>query len=433
MRTVSQKRRREGLKNIAARETVTPPISVLHVISNLKVGGAQEALRTLVGAQVAKGCRPVICTFEDGPLRSPIKSIGVPVEVVPGRAASVVMLPLFLADMWRLHRSLLRLIDKYNVDIVQTHLLRVLDFVVLSLRIRRRIRVCWTIQNSRFTLREEHLQQQKWLLRPKRWAHRCLYRVMSRWVDGIVAVSSEVKTSILREMGRDGSKVRVIENSVNVDRYRLRSDRPRIRSEVRRQIGIPKDDPVMIAVATFKRQKGHHYLLEAAVPVVHRFSRLRILLVGDGDLRETLVEQSNQLGLQENVHFLGTRHDIPDLLAASDYFVLPSLWEGLSVALLEAMASGLPIIATTVSGTKQVMIHGESGWLVAPGRSHELEKAMLHLLSNPALCRSMGVAAQRRVEELFGAEKCAAEHVALYRMNGCRDRSQLETSDFTEP
>jgi len=310
------------------RAATNEPVRVLQVISNLKVGGAQEAVRTLVEALPAEGCRPVVCTFEDGPLREPIERLGIPIEVLRGRVHDVLVPPLFLIDVMRIRRDLMRIIEKHNIDVVQTNLLRALDFVVLSLRTRRRLRVFWTIQNSNFTLREEHLRRAKWLLRPKRWAHKLLYRLASRWVNGFIAVSEEVKTVIVREIGPVGNKITVICNAVDVSRYQRRADRV----QVRRQLGIPENASVLTVVATFKRQKGHCYLLDATPSVIRRFPQLHILLAGDGELKGQLLAQTEKLGIQRHVHFLGTRRDIPDLLAASDCFVLPSLWEGLSLA-----------------------------------------------------------------------------------------------------
>jgi glycosyltransferase involved in cell wall biosynthesis len=121
------------------------------------------------------------------------------------------------------------------------------------------------------------------------------------------------------------------------------------------------------------------------------------------------------LNLGEHIHFLGNRHDVPDLLAASDIFVLPSLWEGLSMALLEAMASGLPIVASEVSGTVQVVIPNETGLLVPPGDVQKLTEAIKQLLSDPTRAQAMGAAAKQRVEAEFSAQKQADEHLTLYR------------------
>ena len=136
--------------------------------------------------------------------------------------------------------------------------------------------------------------------------------------------------------------------------------------------------------------------------------------------REELQAQVAGLNLGKHIHFLGNRHDVSDLLAASDVFVLPSLWEGLSMALLEAMASGLPIVASKVSGTVQAILPNETGLLIPPGDVQRLTEAIEQMLDDPVRAQAMGAAARRRVEAEFSAEKQADDHIALYRrlLNG---------------
>lgn len=391
-----------------------PPPRTLLVVDNLEIGGAQEAVRTLASGFARKGLEISVCALRDGPLREPIERLGLRVDILRGRTHSVLALPWFVAEMIRIRRDLLRIVDERRIDVIQTHLLRALDFLVLSLRLRRRLRrrfrIFWTIHNTRFSLRRDHLHRAKWLLRPKRWMYRQLYRFGSRWVDGIVAVSDEVQASFQREVGGCAGKITVICNGVDVDRYRRGLDREAVRT----RLGIAGSTFVIGVVATFKTQKGHAYLLEAAASLVRRFPQLHFLFVGDGELREDLLRRTRALDLEAHVDFLGIRNDVPELLGACDAFVLPSLWEGLPVALLEAMAAGLPIIATAVDGTKQAMVHAETGWLVAPRSVSELEQALIELLTDQRRARAMGTAAQRRVSALFGTEPYVAKHLALY-------------------
>ncbi len=167
----------------------------------------------------------------------------------------------------------------------------------------------------------------------------------------------------------------------------------------------------MTMVGTFKRQKGHAVLIAALGAIATRVPRLHVLLVGEGELSDDIRMQVEDAGLTGRVHFLGSRRDVPALLAASDSFVLPSLWEGLPVALVEAMASALPVVATAVSGTRQVMIDGETGFLVPPDDAPALARAIVELLSDPARASEMGVAGRRRVVTHFGAA-AQAEHLA---------------------
>ena len=184
-------------KPAAAKEqTSTQPLRILLLISNLQIGGAQEVVRTLCEYFPQKGYPTVVCTFEDGPLRKEIELAGIPVEILPARKHSVVSLPSFLLEMLRIRESIGSIIDKYQINVVQTQLLRGLDFLVLSLRFGRKLLVFWTFHNALFVLRREHLPRHSWLLGFKRWAHSQLYRWTSRWVNGMIVVSEDVKKAI---------------------------------------------------------------------------------------------------------------------------------------------------------------------------------------------------------------------------------------------
>ncbi|MCP4538179.1 MAG: glycosyltransferase [Chloroflexi bacterium] len=391
----------------------TRKLNVMHIILSLDVGGAQEVVRTLVEYLAASECVPIVCTFKDGPLRHEIERVGVTVQVLPRRRHGILALPWFVADMVCIWRALKTLINQYHIDVVQTHLLRVFDFMALLLRWTTPVRaVFWTFHSANFVIKKEHLARHKWLLTPKRWAYRCLYVLTARWVDGFVAVSEQIQESLVQEFGPAvASKITVISNGVDVHRY----GNERNRKAIRRSLSVPYAAQVLIMVGTLKPVKGHRYMLEALPALVSRCPAVYLVVVGDGELRDVLQAQVAALNLSNHVRFLGNRQDIGDLLVAADVFVLSSLWEGLSMALLEAMASSLPIVATEVSGTTQAIISDETGLLVPPGDATKLAQAIEQLLSNPERARAMGARARQRVETEFGARKQANEHIALYR------------------
>lgn len=383
----------------------------MQVISNLDIGGAQEMVRTLAKGLREAGCPVVVCSFRDGPLRAEIEREGIPVEILPNRRNSALAFPLFLWEMGGLRRGLRLLVRKHDVNVVQTHLLRSMDFLVLSLQLGGGPRVLWTFHNALFDLREDHLARHKWSLEPKRFSHHLLYRLGSRWVSGLVAVSEDVKKSILETMrGIPAEKISVILNRVDTSRYGRAKDRSRIRQG----LGFGPSDHLMAVVATLKRQKGHRFLLQAASSLLPRFPHLHLLLVGDGGLRADLQSLTRELKIESHVHFLGSRGDVPRILGASDSFVLPSLWEGLPMALMEAMASGLPIVATDVSGTRQVMAPGETGLIVPPADSSRLAQALAALLTDPERAAEMGRAARRRAETQLSVHKQVEEYMARY-------------------
>jgi glycosyltransferase involved in cell wall biosynthesis len=392
-----------------------PGLTVLQLTPNLEVGGAQETTRILAKYLPRSGCGTVVATFEDGPLRADIAQLGVCVEVLPGRRHSIVALGRFAAEMVRLRRALVRLVRAHHVDVVLTKGLGTLDFLVMTLRLRARSsgprpQVWWTIENSVFMVRREHLASHAWLLRPKQLSHRLLYRVGARLVNGIIAVSDDTARSFRQRVGEVGDRVVVVCNAVDTERYPASIDRGVLRA----QLGFGPQHHVMTMVGTFKRQKGHTYLLDAFATVAGQLADLHILLVGDGELAGQVRARVTDLGLDGRVHLLATRRDVPELLAASDSFVLPSLWEGLPVALVEAMASGLPVIATDVSGTSQVMVAGETGWIVPPADADALAEAMIELVSDPARAAAMAQAAAARAAA-FSAQAQAEHLAALFR------------------
>jgi glycosyltransferase involved in cell wall biosynthesis len=384
----------------------------MQLVNNLDIGGAQEVVRTLSAYLIERGAPTVVCTLRDGPLRSEIEEMGITVEVLPGRTHSFLSPRHFLKEIAGIRKGLTHLVRKYDIDVIQTHLLRSLDFLVASLKLSfPRLLVFWTVHNYLFELRADQLPGQHWLLKPKKLLHNALYRKVSHRINGFIAVSEEVEQAIQQTIRVNQSRITTISNGVDIRRYQRKVDR----TAVRRSLGLKDQDQVMILVGTLKEQKGHRYLIQAAAPLIEQNNKLHILFPVDGPLRASLQQHVQQHGLVKHIHFLGSRKDIPDLLAASDYFVLPSLWEGLAMALIEAMASGLPVIATCVSGSQQVVIPGETGLLVPPGDVDQLRQAIAEMIANPERAKKMGLAGNARAEAVFGAGKQADEHLSLFQ------------------
>lgn len=365
--------------------------TVMLLTPNLDIGGAQETVRGLASYFPRKGVDVVVCSFRDGELRTEIERMGVPVEILPDRRHSALALPYFLMEMIRRRRDLLELCDRYGVSVLQTQGLGSLDFLAMTLA--PRVRVWWTIQNAAFQLRREHVTRFGWMFRAKRLAHRVMYFLGHSMVSGVIAVSEETAESY-SGYSRRRKRIFTVPNSVDTEAYPARVDREALRAE----LGIGSDDTVAIVVATFKRQKGHVYLVSALGSVADDLPHLRTALVGDGELRAEIEAMVEDLGLTERVRFLGSRRDVPELLSASDVFVLPSLWEGLSIALLEAMASEVPVIATDVSGTRALISNEKTGMLVPPGDAESLEAALRKIARDP----DAGLRAQRARELVVG-------------------------------
>ena len=386
-------------------------LRAMHVISNLERGGAQEVVRTLAAALRERGCDPLVVALRDGPLRAEIEGSGVQVRVVRGRGHPLVALHRSIPDIIRLRRELQACAVAHRADVIQTHLLGAIDFLVLTLRRPGRRAVFWTVHNSQLELRPDQVPGARWLLRAKRWTYRVLYGVLGRRVDGFIAVSAESADAIRRLYRPPRDRLASIPNGVDTARFPAAVDRAR----VRRELGLADDVLLAIVVAKLLPQKGHGVLLAALPSVLAAVPRLHVLLAGDGALRDELAAAIQDQGLAGRVLLLGERADVAALLAASDLFVLPSLWEGLPMALLEAMASRVPAVASRVSGTSEVIEDGRSGILVPPGEPQPLGEATLRVLHDPDLASALGQEGRRRVEACYSARAQAELHLALYR------------------
>lgn len=231
------------------------------------------------------------------------------------------------------------------------------------------------------------------------------HKLVSTWVDRYITVSRSVAHGLGAVCLFSDRKIQIIENAVSCRRY----DRP---AAVSRPAGVPEaaGRPVILSVARLHRQKGLEYLVSAAPLVPDAL----FLVAGDGQEDSRLQAQARALEVADRVVFLGYRDDIPELLAACDLFVLPSLFEGLPVAVLEAMAAGKPVIASAIGGTDEAIVNGETGLLVPPRDPAALARAIRTLLSDCELAGRLAAAAKVRVRERFSADTMVQRVIGLY-------------------
>lgn len=384
-----------------------PKYRVMQVILDLELAGAQEVVHILAKYLQRNHCEVVVCAFQDGPMRQKIEDLGVPVELLSRPQHSIVNLPIFLWEMWQIRQKLLALVATYQVDIIQTHLLEVLDFVCLSLRGHHQVKlVLWTVHNIEMLPTYPGV-----LLSAKRVVYRWLYRYLAHKVDHFIAVSDEVNRAIVREMGSQvASQVETISNGVDTELFGSLNSQ----SAIREALDLSDESPLILTIGRLTEQKGQRFLIEAAAQVLSNNPHVHFLFVGQGELKERLIHQAKQTGFEKNFHFLGLRKDIPELLATADLFVLPSLWEGLSIALLEALAAAKPVIATAVSGTQQLITSDINGIVVPPSDSTALAQAILSLLDDPDKAQSLGQAARAHIIENYSAKKQVEQSITLY-------------------
>lgn len=247
---------------------------------------------------------------------------------------------------------------------------------------------------------------------------RVLNRLTIGLDDRVLAVSEASRQALPPAQRRRASVVVHGIELESIDEAVLR--RVELRASVRAELGLADDEVLSLTVANFRAQKGYDVLLHAARAVVDRKVPVRFAAAGEGPLRRDLENQRSDLSLERHVLFLGARTDVPRLLAAADMFVLPSRYEGLPLALMEAVSIGVPVIATAVSGLPDILTNERNALLVAPEQPHALAEAITRLASDPALRASLSTAS-RTLSERFDVRRCVLEVEAIY--DGLRPQS----------
>jgi glycosyltransferase involved in cell wall biosynthesis len=326
--------------------------------------------------------------FNESPALAPLteraSELGVDVRAVP-------KLPLGIAGARRVP-LFAREIGRARPDVFHAHLSWPLaaKFPLLAAVLARRPVVVATVQLfSRFHLDRSSYAQE---------------RLLARRIDRYVAVSHDIAGKLVGVMGWPSRKIEVIHNGVRLED--LRAADPAIR----RELSGDTDRPVVFTAARLDPQKGLDVLIDAAADV----PEARFAIAGDGRERTMLDAAIGERGLADRVVLLGHREDIPSLLAASDIFVLPSLYEGSSLAVLEAMAAGKAVVASKIGGTDELVVHDESGLLVPPSDPAALAAAVRRLLDDVSLRERLGAAARDRVDRHFSAAVVADRTSRLY-------------------
>jgi glycosyltransferase involved in cell wall biosynthesis len=229
-------------------------------------------------------------------------------------------------------------------------------------------------------------------------------RLIAARVGRCIAVSQDIARRLADGLHWRADKIEVIHNAVQIERFGRPADLT-LRASL-----AGGDSPIVLTVARLDSQKGHEVLLRA----VAETPSVRLVLAGEGPERERLETLVSGLGLGPRVLFLGSRTDVPELLAASDVFVLPSLFEGSPLAVLEAMAAMKPVVATAIGGTDELIVDGESGLLVPPADPRALAAALRQLIADRRLGTRLGQNARERVEQRFSAAAMAERVSQVY-------------------
>jgi glycosyltransferase involved in cell wall biosynthesis len=241
-----------------------------------------------------------------------------------------------------------------------------------------------------------------------------LREVLYRLTDPFCDLTTQVSQAGLERYVHVGAvprhKICYIPNGVDTERFKPNLED---RLKVRKELGV--EGFVWLAVGRFDPPKDYPNMLQAFARVVHKHLNTMLLIAGDGPLRKTMENMTRELGVEKHVKFLGIRRDIPQLMNAADAYVMSSEWEGMPMVLLEASACGLPIVATNVGGNAEIVLDGQTGFLVPPKSPEALSQAMLRMMDLPEEVREkMGKQARKHIESNFSLDRIVDCWEALY-------------------
>ena len=250
---------------------------------------------------------------------------------------------------------------------------------------------------------------------------RRVVRELDRWTahkacDRMIAVSEYVKQSAHRQLGVSLDEIEVVYNPIDVDL--IRAEPTTDRAELLRTHGLPPDSLLLLNVARVSPQKGLIYALRALPEILRQYPTVHLLSVGgttDPAWRKQVENEAATLGVADHFHLLGARRDVIDFLRACDVFIFPSLYEGLGIALIEAMAAGCACVASSAGPIPEVVTDGEDGILVPPGDPQALATAVSRLLSDESLRARLGTAASETALRRFRPEESAATLTRIYQ------------------
>ena len=365
----------------------TKKLRVMHVTEDLGVGGLERVVATLCNTvDPDRFESSVLCLRELGAFADDLRARGFPVHLLdqtPGRTN-------YLSFM-----KVARLLREQRVDVVHSH--NTHAFIDGGLGA--------ALSGVKTIVHTDHARSF-----PDKRRYMIAEHVLSHLVYKIVGVSDHTSANLIRHERISPRKLTTIPNGIDGSQYDGSVDV----AAKRRDLGITRDGPVIGLGARLMEQKGVEYLLRAMPLLIARFPDLTLVVAGEGPLEQPLKRLAAELGIEDHVRFAGVRLDLAELLHVFDLFVLPSIWEGLPMVLLEALAAGCPIVASDVGGIGTAIEDGVNGSLVPARDPGALAAAVAALLANPELRRRFSDAGKQVFRERFSAQAMARRYEALY-------------------
>ncbi len=375
-------------------------LKVIYVIDSLAGGGTERSLAEMLPMLRQLGIVPiVICLYKRKGIEAEILSQKIDLRYLKGNT--------YIQQVYELRK----IIQTEQPNLIHTALFAS-NLISRFAAYRLSVPVITSLVNTPYDpIRITESSITPWKLR--------IVQTIDSWTSRTLtthfhAVSFAAKAAAIRDLGIPPERVTVVQRGRNPNRLGFPSTQRRI--QVRQQLDLDEYCKVIINVGREDYQKGHRYLLQAVTILKNSYPNLVLLMAGErGNASDELDQICLQNNLSVNVRRLGFRHDVPDLLAAADLFVFPSLYEGMPGAVVEAMALGLPIVASKIAPVQEVVEEDKNALLVEPGSSTALCQKISCLLNNWEQASSMGKRSRISFEERFTIEHSVKEMVELYR------------------
>lgn len=366
-------------------------MKVIHVITSLKRGGAETLVSNLLPLLKHKGIDvSLVSMTNELDLADTLRANNIPVYTINFKGNIYK-----IKDILKAVQNFNAIIQKEHPDVIHSHLY--MADLITRITVGKRYTLISTLHNC-----------DKWWFGKRRLKSRIktfLDAFSGRLTKSFfVAVSENVRNMACKSLHIPEDRIKVVYNGINLQDFILKDYK-------NEPINNP---PIIIQIGRFYKQKGHETAVKAMSIVKKYYPNAKLLLAGDGPLRSFIESEIKRLGLIDNVELLGVRKDIPELLSKADIFWMPSEWEGLPIACLEAMASGLPVIASAVGGLLEVVVDGGTGYLIPKGSYEQLAEKTLRLLSDFSLRKKMGLMGRKIIERNFTLEKTAEEYINIY-------------------
>lgn len=363
-------------------------IKVLQAIRQGQIGGGESHVLSLVGALDRNRYESLVLSFTDGPMITSLREMGIRSIVLPSLRA-------FDVSCWKQVKAL---IEKEQVDIVHAHGSRAASNLFLPARLAHRP-LMYTIHGWSFHEDQPFLQKQLRI-----WSE----KMLTSGAKANISVSASNRETGVRHFRRFRSTV--INNGIDLDRFNPDKAQP----DVRRELGIPEHHTVVGYIARITHQKDPLTMIQAFAQVAEKVKDMTLLVVGDGDMKEEMMDLAQSLYLNGRVLFQPFRQDVPAVLKAVDIYCLPSLWEGMPIGLLEAMAMRKAVVVTAADGSCEIVKDQQNGLIIPIKEPAKLAEAIGKLHADAALRQQLQQGAAATVAGSYSVQQMARQVATLY-------------------